>query len=207
MPFLIKLLGAEAYGLIAFLFLLQSLLQILDLGMGPLLNREIARFTRADTPEIDRTTLATFVVTMERWYWLLGAAVGLLMFLIVPLVVTAWLKPVQLSADEMNQSAQLFAVLACMQWSAAFYQNGLLGMQRQVELNFFQIVFGSLNAIGGVIFVWLGPRSVSGLLTWHCVVTLVQLLVMARFFWSSAVFPRVRFRADFGTCEWRFNPA
>ena len=43
-PFYIAILGIEAYGLIAIFTLLQAWLTILDMGMRPTLNREMARF-------------------------------------------------------------------------------------------------------------------------------------------------------------------
>jgi hypothetical protein len=42
-PLYIKLLGIEAYGLMGFFFVLQATVQILDLGLGPTLTREIAK--------------------------------------------------------------------------------------------------------------------------------------------------------------------
>src|SRR3954469_20647782 len=148
-PFFVKLLGVEAYGLIAFYALLQSFMQILDLGMGPTVNREIARCWSTGKTESKQIELARFVATMERWYWILGSAVGLVLFLSAPYIAIAWLRPEQLAIEEMAQSARLMGILACLQWPLAFYQNGLLGMQRQVALNTLQVIFGSLSTIGG----------------------------------------------------------
>ena len=43
-PFYIKYLGMEAYGLIGFFAMLQAGLALLDMGMTPTLNREMARY-------------------------------------------------------------------------------------------------------------------------------------------------------------------
>lgn len=206
-PFLIKLLGVEAYGLIAFYALLQNLTQILDLGMGPTLNREMARSWSPDSNAGNGDELARFVATMERWYWILGSAIGSALFFLAPYIVVVWLRPEQLSVEEMSQSARLMGVLACLQWPIAFYQNCLLGMQRQVALNAFQVLFGSLSAIGGVVFVWLGPRSISGLLTWQVFVTLLQLLTMAGYFWVNVALPKNQLRVDLKALQgkWGFS--
>ena len=42
-PFYLKYLGIEAYGLIGFFVTTQALLQLLDMGMAPTINREVAR--------------------------------------------------------------------------------------------------------------------------------------------------------------------
>lgn len=44
-PLYLKLLGIEAYGLIGFYFMLQGLAQVLDLGLSPTMNREMARYS------------------------------------------------------------------------------------------------------------------------------------------------------------------
>jgi len=44
-PLYIRLLGIEAYGLIGFSITLQAILQILDFGLSPTVNRELARFS------------------------------------------------------------------------------------------------------------------------------------------------------------------
>ncbi len=43
LPLFLTYLGSEAFGLIAFFALLQSWLQLLDLGMSPTLGREVSR--------------------------------------------------------------------------------------------------------------------------------------------------------------------
>ncbi|MFN9916356.1 MAG: polysaccharide biosynthesis protein, partial [Pirellulaceae bacterium] len=44
LPLYIQLIGIEAYGLIGMIALVQIWLGLLDMGMGPMLNREMARF-------------------------------------------------------------------------------------------------------------------------------------------------------------------
>ena len=42
-PFYLKYLGIEAYGLIGFFATTQAVLSLLDMGMAPTINREVAR--------------------------------------------------------------------------------------------------------------------------------------------------------------------
>ena len=44
-PLYIKFLGIEAYGLLGFYMMLQGILQVLDLGLSPTMNRELARYS------------------------------------------------------------------------------------------------------------------------------------------------------------------
>jgi O-antigen/teichoic acid export membrane protein len=205
-PFLIKMLGVEAYGLIAFYTLLQSFMQILDMGMGPTVNREIAQSWKNDQGANSKE-LARFISTMERWYWILGSIAGLVLLIFAPYIVFIWLRPDQISVDEMIQSARLMGILASLQWPLMYYQNCLSGMQRQVALNGFQVVFGSLSTIGGIAFLWLGPRSISGLLSWQIVVMLLHLLAIAIYFWRRVKLPKTELRFDLNSLrgKWRFS--
>ncbi|MFA6198778.1 MAG: polysaccharide biosynthesis protein, partial [Patescibacteria group bacterium] len=46
-PFYLKYLGIEAYGLIGFFVTTQAVLSLLDMGMAPTINREVARCSAA----------------------------------------------------------------------------------------------------------------------------------------------------------------
>ena len=51
-PIYISYLGIESYGLIGLFIILQGLLSLLDMGLSPTLNREMARFRAGvHTPE------------------------------------------------------------------------------------------------------------------------------------------------------------
>ena len=68
-PIYIRLLGIEAYGVIAFFFTLIALFSFLDLGLSSTLNREMARRTGAAIPTDEARDV---VRTMEVIYWGIG---------------------------------------------------------------------------------------------------------------------------------------
>jgi hypothetical protein len=68
-PFYIKFLGIEAYGLIGFYIMLQAVLQLLDLGLGPTMNREMAQYSVQ--PDMVREA-RDFTRTLDIGYWILG---------------------------------------------------------------------------------------------------------------------------------------
>ena len=94
-PFYIGILGVEAYGLVAFFLVVQNILQLLDLGLGSALNRQIARSGKTAIPE-----LADFLATAEAWYWILGAAMAAAIFAGMPTLVRWWLNPQSLPVSE-----------------------------------------------------------------------------------------------------------
>jgi len=157
-PFYIGILGVEAYGLIAFFLVLQNILQLLDLGLGSALNREIARSGRTATP-----AFADFLATAQAWYWILGVVIAAALFAGMPSLVRWWLNPQHVPVSEVSAAARAFAFIALIQWPSSYYSIGLAGLQKQVAANAIQMPFNTVAAIGGVLLVWLGPRSVAAL--------------------------------------------
>ncbi|RPI72540.1 MAG: hypothetical protein EHM45_22080, partial [Desulfobacteraceae bacterium] len=68
-PFYIRYLGLEGYGLIGFFSMLITVLGIFTKGLGSALQREIA--TRSGIPE-QRQGLRRLVHTFEVVYWIIG---------------------------------------------------------------------------------------------------------------------------------------
>jgi O-antigen/teichoic acid export membrane protein len=205
-PFYIKLLGIEAYGLLAFFLLVQTIAVVLDFGLGGTLTREVARH-RAAVSHAEAVSFRSFVVTLERWYWTLGAALGLTLLFVLPEMVHWWLRPQAITEPEMTAAARTFALLAALQWPSVFYQSALSGMQRQVALNAINIPFATLGSLGGVLFIWLGPRSVAALLGWQAACACASLLVTYAYFWRNIGFERhaTAARLDVLSRHWRFS--
>ncbi|HTF15421.1 MAG TPA: oligosaccharide flippase family protein [Burkholderiales bacterium] len=205
-PFFIKLLGIEGYALIAFYVVLQGTLQILDFGFATTVNREVARLSpKASAADIRE--LGEFAATAQRWYWALGFATGIVMYFATPYIASTWLNPGSIPQNDLTDSARLFGLLVCLQWPVSFYQNGLVGMQRQVTLNLITIPFSALSNLGGLLFLWLGPRSVASLLSWQAFILLIQLGVARYQFWGCLAVPRGGRRVRIGVMKdkWRFS--
>jgi O-antigen/teichoic acid export membrane protein len=191
-PFYIKLLGVEAYGLIAFFLAVQMLLQLLDLGVGATVNREMARSVGMATGE-----LGPFVKTVESWYRILGIGCAVVLFFALPRLTLWWLQPGTVQQPEILGAARVFALLIGLQWATAFYGNALAGLQKQVAVNTIQIPMSALGSIGGLVFIWLGPRSVVWLLGWQAGTACLNWLVMRSYFWSQSGLRRIDTRSDF----------
>ena len=98
-PLYIKLLGIEAFGLIAFYMLVQSITQLLDLGLSATVNREIARLSGNEEAPA-RRSLGRIVGTIERWYFLLGAVIAVVLCFVIPDLAIWWLRPENLHSSE-----------------------------------------------------------------------------------------------------------
>ena len=131
-PLYIHFMGMEAYGLIGFYFMLQGVIQILDLGLSPTMNREMARYSvlPGKTGEA-----RNFVRTLEVGYWGIGILIGCAVWYSAPYIASHWIKAGNISPLEVRRAVTIMGALTALQWPLTFYQGGLLGLQRQVLLN------------------------------------------------------------------------
>src|SRR5579871_265993 len=72
-PLYLKYLGLEAYGLVGFFTVTQSLLVLLDFGLATTANREVARYSALGK----RNDAANMLHTLAVVYWTVAALIGL----------------------------------------------------------------------------------------------------------------------------------
>src|ERR1700724_620726 len=88
-PLYIRFLGIEAYGLVGFYLMLQAMLQVLDLGLSPTMNREMARYSVQPGKADEARDL---VRTLEVGYWPIGLIIGVVLVALSPWVASHWIK-------------------------------------------------------------------------------------------------------------------
>ncbi|MCL5884342.1 MAG: oligosaccharide flippase family protein [Deltaproteobacteria bacterium] len=170
-PLYIRFMGMEAYGLVGFFFMLQGVIQILDLGLSPTMNREMARYSvlPGKTGEA-----RDFVRTLEVGYWAIGILIGGAVWYAAPYIASHWIKAGNISHLEVRRAVTIMGALTALQWPLTFYQGGLLGLQRQVLLNGITIATATLSGGGALLILWLVSPTVSAFFTWQIAVSLLQ---------------------------------
>ena len=170
-PLYIHFMGMEAYGLIGFYLMLQGVIQILDLGLSPTMNREMARYSvlQGKTGEA-----RDFVRTLEVGYWAIGILIGCAVWLTAPHIASHWIKSGNIPTSEVRRAVAIMGALTALQWPLSFYQGGLLGLQRQVLHNGITIGTATLSGGGALLVLWLVSPTVSAFFTWQIAVSLLQ---------------------------------
>lgn len=111
-PFYIRLMGIEAYGLIGFFVVLQSALQLLELGLGPTANRELARYS---AQAAKATEARDFLRTFEVPFWAAGGLAAATIVGLAPLISAHWLRASTLSPQVVVTAVQLMGLMAALQ--------------------------------------------------------------------------------------------
>ncbi|MGI9101556.1 MAG: lipopolysaccharide biosynthesis protein [Terriglobales bacterium] len=194
-PFYIKFLGVAGYGLIGFYLMLQAVMQVLDFGITPTMNRELARYSVR--PELAGEA-RDLVRTVETGYWAVGAAIGLTLMAAAPLIATRWIHPAGVPVESVKQAVVAMGILVVFQWPVSLYQAGLIGLHRQVVVNVIKICNATLNGGGALLVLWLVSRTARSFFLWQAAVALVQVTVLLICLWRAmpvaAGSPRLNFK-------------
>lgn len=179
-PIYIKLMGIESYGLVGFYIMLTGISGILDFGLSPAMNREMARYS----VQPDKAGEARdFVRTMELSNWAIGILLGTIFFLGAPYISGHWIKTGDLPLRDVRISVTIMGVLVALQRPLGLYQGGLMGLQRQVLLNGISIattIIGNAGAILALLFI---SPNIRVYFTWQIIISLFQVSVTTVALW------------------------
>ena len=151
-PLYLGLMGAESYGLVGLFVTLQSVFVVLDLGIGATLSRELARLEAGVGTAQTQRDLA---YTLQTVYWIMALLIGVTVFALAPTVARHWVRPQSLSAEAVTTCVRMMGAAMAFQFPFAFYQGGLLGLQRQPLFNALAAAATTLRATGTLLALWL----------------------------------------------------
>jgi O-antigen/teichoic acid export membrane protein len=156
LPFYLRLLGMEAYGLIGFYATLQTVLQVLDLGLAPTVSREIAH--GAETGQQRRS--ASLLRTLGVVYAGGAVAVAALVAIAAPWIGAHWLQAKALPADTIARAIMLMGVNLACRWPISLYHNALVGAHRLARSAATSMTINICAAITTIAVLTWGERSI-----------------------------------------------
>lgn len=179
-PWYVRLLGVESFGLIGVFAGLQAIFSLLDMGFSTTVNREIAHLSAIPGSAGQQRTL---VRTVESVYWGLAACVVLVLAVLAQWIAKHWLISVTLDETTLCTSLILMGLVIGLQFPFYLYQGVLFGLERQVSLN---MIVGSAAILrfGGALAIlcWIAP-SITLFFAWNAGVAALQTLVTWVYAW------------------------
>ncbi len=160
-PLYVAYLGIEQYGLVGFFLVVWTLASVFDLGLSAVLNREFS-LRRADG-----TQTADLLRTFEVAHGALGLVLGMAIAVLAPLIVRHWLNAGPQTLESSIAAVRLMGVVVAAQWLSSLYTGGLLGLDRQVQLNAVNAAWATVKALGAVaVLAWVSP-TVESFFVWQ----------------------------------------
>jgi O-antigen/teichoic acid export membrane protein len=175
-PLYIQYLGIESYGLIGIFAILNAWLALLDMGMAPTLNREMARYTAgAHTPQ----SICDLLRSLEIIGFALACAIGLLIWMVSGWLANDWLRVERLQVEAVSQAIAIMGAVGILGFLEGLYRGTILGLQRQVLFNAISALVATVRAVGAVaVLAWVSP-TIEAYFAWQGLVSLCSLITLA----------------------------
>lgn len=175
-PLYIKYLGIEAYGLIGLFAVLQAWLSLLDMGMTPTLNREMARFTGGAH---SATSIRDLLRSIEVIALGIATSVGLGIWAASGWLASDWLRAEKLPIDTVAQAFAIMGAVTALRFVEGIYRSAIVGLQRQVLYNAVNSTMATLRGFGAVgILMWVSP-TIEAFFIWQGLISILILGVLA----------------------------
>lgn len=178
-PFYIRYLGVEGYGLIGFLATALAVAQVLDLGLAATVNREVARGTESG----DLSEARTLLHTVAALYWMVAGFIAMAMALLSPFIAMHWLRADGSTTSYLGDVVMLMGLMIACRWPGQLYQGALMGIRRIVSSSVLNIVTVTLGSGGAVFILAFVSPSVPAFLLWQSVVGVAYTLAARRASW------------------------
>lgn len=164
-PFYVRFLGVESYGLLGFMLSIQGLLALLDFGVSYAATRELARHKQDGRAQ-------DILRSYEVVYWVVAVLLGSLIVIAAPWI-SEWTNYSSLSREEANASVRMFGLALGLLWPSTLYNGCLAGLERQVVLNALNAALSTARGGGAVLVLWLWSPSLEAMFGWQALVNLV----------------------------------
>ncbi len=175
-PLYIKYMGIEAYGLIGLFALLQAWLRLLDMGMTPTLNREMARFTGG---KHSAESILDLLRSIEIIVVCIAVLLGLGIWAASGWLASDWLRADKLSVNVVAQAFAIMGAVTALRFVEGIYRSCIIGLQHQVQYNIINSGLATLRGFGAVgILIWVSP-TIEAFFIWQGLVSLVSLSILA----------------------------
>jgi O-antigen/teichoic acid export membrane protein len=151
-PFYVKFLGVEAYGVIGVFVTMQAALSLLDLGLGAAFTREVAQIShKIGSPR----NIPDLLRTLEVIYWIVALVMAIVIWGLGPVIAKHWLRLGILPSEEVGQAIGIAGFSFAVLWPTSLYSGGLTGLHRQVLLGWITSVAAVLRVGGALLALWL----------------------------------------------------
>ena len=195
-PLYIKYLGVEAYGLIGFYALLQAWFTLLDIGLTPTLNREMARYTAGAYHDY---SIRDLVRSLE----VISYTFAFLTIFIVALAANwlsiHWLSSNYIPIDLLSKVIAIIGICIALRLVEGLYKSAIIGLQQQVILNIFNALLATIRFGGAVVILaWVSP-TIQAYFLWQGLVSILTIIIFTCL--TYRILPKINRHAKFSFVE------
>ena len=196
-PVYIKHMGAEAYGLVGVFTLLQTLFNMLDMGLSPTVARETARLNGGG---VDPLTYRRFVRSLEIIFLLIAVCGSLALISLSHYISTDWLQLEELSSKHIENSLMVIALAVGFRWMSVLYRGVITGAEKLVWLSGTNSIVATLRFLFAIPVLIAFDGKIIAFFIYQLCISIFELIVL--WIYSYCIFPKI----NSGTqINWKFG--
>lgn len=199
-PVQVRVLGVDAYGLIAFVASLQILFGIFDLGLTPTISRELAT---DDSPHLTNSLAIVQVFFVA--YVAVGVVLGGGIALTSGWIASHWLDIGSLSQETARSALQYCGIAIMLRWPVSFLAGILVGRGKFALLNLTKSIVATVTLAGGAVIILVAKDLVT-YTAWVAIAAFIE--VLSYFIICTRCIPFLSFRPRFSRVTvsriWKF---
>jgi len=173
-PLYISFLGMENYAVISFSLIIIGIMSVMDAGLSATLSRE---FAKAGDQDVKKNYKMKVLNTLEVCYWALVVLIILIVFFAAEPITSNWLTLSSLKPEYVKNALRIFGVVVAFQLLGNFYLGGLIGLEKQVKANVYQILWGVFKNGLVLILIFYKP-SLIYFFIWQALVTIIYVFAL-----------------------------
>lgn len=175
LPLYMQYLGAEAFGIVGLFVVLQAWMQLVDMGMSPVMSREAARVRGAAE---GYTSLKKLLSSFEIILLSFSILIIVLVYLGAGWISSYWLNIESIQQETVENTLIIISVILSLRLYVSLYRNGIQGLERQVWLNVINIFVVTVKFIGALALLYYVTNDVVHFFVYQLVVGFVELIVL-----------------------------
>lgn len=178
LPFYLKYMGPESYGLIAFFAMVQIWSNIFDLGLSPTMARETARHFGGGSSVAEYRSLARAV---EIFFLVLALFFGGALIAFAPNLANNWFNAEQISKNDIDISLTMMALIIALRWLTSYYRSLISGAELFVLLSYLNISLTTVRFIAVIPVMIYVDQSALSFFKFQLAVSILELLLFIYF--------------------------
>jgi O-antigen/teichoic acid export membrane protein len=170
-PLYIHYLGFESYSIISFTLVIAGLMAVLDAGLTATLSREFSRMDNAINDKIQ------VFKTLESFYFVIIGLCIILIFTLSRIIADNWLNLKTFEPERVSFFLKVISFDVGFQLLFRFYMGGLLGLEKQVKANMYQVGWGILRN-GLVVIALMVIPTLEMFFIWQTISTVIFAILL-----------------------------
>lgn len=186
LPFYIKYMGAEAYGLVGFFAMLQAVFALLDFGLRPTISRQTAQYNGGNLTRLDfrRLFRALNIIFVS-----IAVVGGVILLLLSKKIVSDWLKIENLDPKDVLFAVQVMAVSVSLRWMTGLFRGVISGFENIVWLSIINIIVANLRFPLVLVYMYYFGFNVRNFFIYQLFVALLEFILYS--FKSYSLLPKL----------------